>query len=77
MRVPADCILISGRDVVCDESDRNLDSHGDEALERVVKQLSDPEGENHRENPDIFLKNDSLVTSGSGLAVVCAVGENV
>lgn len=68
MRVPADCILIDGMDVVCDESMYGLTSH-------AAKSLS-LNGENHQDNPDPFLLSKSLVISGSGRAVVCAVGNN-
>lgn len=69
MKIPADCILIEGQDVVCDES--IYAEHGD----HVVKARSQGTDQ-HRENPDPFLLTRSLVKSGSGRAVVCAVGNN-
>lgn len=69
MRVPADCVLFQGRDVVVDEG---IYHEGRETL--MKKGMST--GHNHRENPDAFLLARSLVMSGSGRAVVCAVGKN-
>lgn len=69
MRVPADCIVFEGQDISVDESLYHEDR------ETVVpKQIST--GVNHRENPDPFLMQRTLVLSGYGRAVVCCVGEN-
>lgn len=70
MRIPADCVLLDGQDITVDESIYNEDR---ELI--AVKSLSRGE-EQHRENPDPFLLSRSLVLSGSGRAVVCAVGKN-
>ena len=68
-RVPADCILIDGMDITVDEASYY------EGRETIVrKNLST--GENHKENPDPFLLSGSLVLTGTGRAVVCAVGKN-
>ena len=70
MRVPADCLLIEGQDITCDETIYN------EGRPMVnAKQVSKGE-EHHRENPDCFLLANSLVMTGSGRAVVCAVGKH-
>ena len=68
-RIPADCVLIEGMDITVDEG---VYCEGRESL--VKKEIST--GDNHRENPDCFLLARSLVMSGSGKAVVCAVGKN-
>ena len=68
MRVPADCVLVEGMDIVCDES------MYPELKESVEKRIS-LGVDHHRENPDPFLLSRSLVKSGSGKAVVCAVGQ--
>lgn len=70
MRVPADCVLIDGQDVTADETVYN------EGRTLVnVKSLSKDEDQ-HRENPDPFLLANSLIMTGSGRAVVCAVGNH-
>jgi Ca2+-transporting ATPase len=68
MRIPADSILLEGMDVVVDEAEYFEDR------ETIVKK-SLSNGENHKDNPDPFLLTRSLVLSGSGRAVVCAVGK--
>jgi magnesium-transporting ATPase (P-type) len=70
MRVPADCVLIDGMDITVDESMYNEDR---ESI--VAKSISKGE-DHHRENPDPFLLNRSLVMTGTGRAVVCAVGKH-
>jgi magnesium-transporting ATPase (P-type) len=74
MRVPADCILISGSDVTVDEApyleDRECIVH--KAPSIMLSESSN----NHKENPDPFLLSKSLVMTGSGKAVVCCVGKN-
>lgn len=68
MRVPADCVLIDGMDITCDESVYNEDR------ESIVTKMISKGEDHHRENPDCFLLSRSLVMTGSGRAVVCAVG---
>ena len=68
-RIPADCVLIDGMDITVDEAIYNEDR---ECI--VAKGISKGE-DHHRENPDPFLLARSLVLSGSGRAVVCAVGK--
>jgi P-type E1-E2 ATPase len=68
MRVPADCLLIDGQDVTVDETVYN---EGRTLIN--VKAVSKGE-DHHRENPDPFLLVNSLIMTGSGRAVVCAVG---
>lgn len=70
MRVPADCVLLDGQDITADETTYN------EGRSLVnVKSVSKGE-EHHRENPDPFLLANSLIMTGSGRAVVCAVGKH-
>lgn len=67
-RIPADCVLIEGNDITVDEAYYN------EGIEKIVKKVIS-NGENHLSNPDPFLMAKSLVQTGSGKAVVCAVGQ--
>lgn len=72
MRIPADCFLIEGMDITCDET-----MYGN--VNPVKKSLSEGHDNHvvdHRDNPDCFLLSGSLVKTGSGRAVICAVGEN-
>lgn len=68
MRIPADCILLDGMDIKCDETMYNP------ASIQVIKNRSIDRAQHLSENPDAFLLSRSLVLSGSGRAVVCAVG---
>ena len=68
MRVPADCILLDGMDITADET---LYNEGRSLINK--KEISKNE-EQHRDNPDPFLLTNSLILSGSGRAVVSAVG---
>jgi magnesium-transporting ATPase (P-type) len=69
MKVPADCLLFEGMDVLIDEVTYN------DGRDKMVKK-SVSTGKNHRDNPDPFLLSQSLVISGSGRAIVCAVGKH-
>ena len=60
--------MFEGMDVTVDEAIYF------ENRESIV-QKSVSKGENHRENPDPFLLARTLVMTGSGKAVVCAVGK--
>jgi magnesium-transporting ATPase (P-type) len=68
-RIPADCILIEGNDITVDEAYYN------DKKEVIVKKSLSTE-DNHRDNPDPFLLSKSLVMTGSGRAIVCAVGKH-
>lgn len=67
-RIPADCLLIEGTDITVDEK---IYSGGNNP---VVVRKSVATSENVQEHPDPFLLADTLLASGSGLAVVCVVG---
>jgi magnesium-transporting ATPase (P-type) len=55
MKVPADCIIISGMDITADEKlYHQQDEDFSEAISYIVKKNLST-GENHRENPDCFL----------------------
>lgn len=69
MRIPADCVLIQGTDIVSDEGIYH------EGRETMMKKTIST-GANNRENPDCFLLARSLIMSGSGRAVVCSVGQH-
>jgi Ca2+-transporting ATPase len=68
MRIPADCILINGVDFAADESALTGEP------EQVEKSSVDEH--NFQYNPQPFLLANTLVASGSGTAIVCAVGVN-
>lgn len=66
-RIPADSLLIEGVDVKVDESYYYPDHRS--AVTKTVANES-----NYYSNPDPFLLSNTLVASGSGKAVVSAVG---
>jgi len=66
--VPADCILIEGQDVVCDESE--LTGEPDGVVKTVVTE------DNYQSGSICSMSAKSLVTQGFGKALVCAVGFN-
>ncbi len=70
MRMPADCILLDGMDVTADETIYN------EGRNLINKKDISKGEEHHRDNPDPFLLTNSLILSGSGRAVVAAVGDH-
>ena len=66
--VPADCVLIEGEDVYVDETRYSVDRV------RVKKTITHED--NVSQFPDPFLISSTFVESGSGKALVCAVGAN-
>lgn len=79
--MPADCILVEESDLRIDErfffpipecSDADAARSKDD-LKYQQKQCSD--GENHYQNPDSFVLQDTLVISGSAKAIALAVGK--
>ena len=80
MRIPADCILIEGMDITVDEApyfeDRETINHKTLSQEVRFREGDNDYTNNHTRNPDPFLLTDSLVMTGSGKAVVCAVGNH-
>ena len=76
-RIPADCVLVEETNISVDQSMYNP-KHISEEKEMSHK-ASDPDSEepdNHKEHPDPFLLSSSMVMTGSGRALVCAVGKN-
>lgn len=67
-KIPADCIFLSGNDLVCDESKYNESEEPFEVQKHSIKDES-------VEHQDCFLLSHSLITRGTGLGLVCAVGE--
>lgn len=67
MRVPADCLLVEGMDISCDET-MYEDGFNN------VRKIASYSIEKHVENPDPFLLSRSFVKAGSGKALVLAVG---
>ena len=73
-RVPADCLLIAEMDMKVDQKQFFPDQQGSEM---VPKQCSYGDAEQDiTYNPDNVLLQDSIVMSGSGKAVVLAVGKH-
>ena len=72
MRIPSDCILLNGLDVIVDEAPYYEDR---ESIFEKQCSLGSVDYNNHTENPDPFLLSGSLVMTGQGRAVVCAVGK--
>ena len=68
MRVPADCVLISGTDIAADESAMTGEP---EASEKAAVDEN-----NYKSNPNPFLLAKTLIESGQGKALVCSVGAN-
>lgn len=68
-RIPADCLLLESIDLEVDEA-----YHHDDAKTLVKKNVSNLD--NLHENNDSFLLAESLVTSGSGKAIVLVVSSD-
>jgi len=66
--VPADCVLISSADLVTNESTLTGETEPNHKLHVTAQ--------NYKSNPNAFLLKSTLVESGTGKAIVCAVGEN-
>lgn len=66
MKIPVDCILIDSTDVATDESAMTGEP------EQVEK--SSVTESNYQHNPNPFLLAKTLIASGEGSALVCAVG---
>ena len=68
MKIPADCILLDGIDISCDES--AMTGEPDQMEKSAVTES------NYEYNPDPFLLGKTLVAQGQGTAMVCCVGAN-
>lgn len=66
MRIPTDCILLSGTDVATDES--AMTGEPEQVEKAAVNET------NYMHNPNPFLLAKTLVESGQGVALVAAVG---
>lgn len=66
MKIPTDCILVESTDFATDES--SLTGEPEQVEKQHVKQS------NYEYNPSPFLFGKTLVVSGSGVAIICAVG---
>lgn len=71
--VPADCLLIEEMNISVDESKYGK-SRSVEKEPSAVSAEGEDEPDNHKKNPDICLLTGTMVMSGGGRAVVCAVG---
>jgi len=65
--VPADCVLVEGEDIICDESKYSDDK--DKTRKKVASE------DNISHYPDPFLLSNSFVIQGNAKAVVCVVGD--
>jgi magnesium-transporting ATPase (P-type) len=77
-RVPADCVLIEEMNVTVDQSMYYSGETNVEKEQSTYYGHHSPNGkvDNHTEHPDPFLLVDSKIMTGSGKAIICAVGEN-
>jgi Ca2+-transporting ATPase len=66
-RIPADCILYTGNQVTCDES--ALTGEPKHILKNPINDLEKP-----NEYTDATLLGGTTIMSGTGVAIVCAVG---
>lgn len=73
-RVPADCLLIQEMDMHVDQKQFYRDTAGSE---RQQKECSNQDIEKDKdENPDPILLQDSIIMTGTGKALVLAVGQH-
>lgn len=77
-RIPADCVLTEEMNITVDESIYGTEGYVEKELSKVNYENVDDGGEydNHKRNPDPFLLTGTMVMTGSGKAIVCAVGDN-
>jgi magnesium-transporting ATPase (P-type) len=68
MRIPADSILVEGTDIATDES--AMTGEPEQVEKTAVNEF------NYQYNPNPFLIGNTLVESGQGIAIICAVGVN-
>lgn len=68
MRIPADCILLEGIDISCDEA--AMTGEPDQMEKTGIT------NDNYEHNPDPFLLGKTLICNGQGVAMVCCVGNN-
>lgn len=71
-RVPADCILVEEMNMTVDQS--MIMPTEETNTPKSLSVLYEDGVDNHEHNPDPFLFADSKVLTGSGKAIVCAVG---
>lgn len=73
-RVPADCLLIAEMDMKVDQKQFFPDQQGSEMVPKQCSYLDAEQDITY--NPDNVLLQDSIIMSGSGKAVVLAVGKH-
>lgn len=64
--IPADCVLISSNDLSCDEASMTGESE--------ARRKAPLTAENLMQKPCPFVLKSSLIETGNGKAIVCAVG---
>lgn len=69
-KVPADCVVINSSDLEVDEEHHYEGEH----VMKKKQQLS--EDDDTDDTIDPFLLSDSFITTGNGIAVICAVGDS-
>jgi len=76
-RVPADCVLIDETNINVDQSMYDVKDHYiEKEMSQTFIESDGSNVDNHKKHPDPFLLSSSMVMTGSGKALVCAVGEN-
>lgn len=68
MKIPADCIVIKSSDIETDES--SLTGEPESIPKEAITES------NIKNGADPFIFSQTLITSGQGTAIVCAVGIN-
>lgn len=71
-RVPADCILVEEMNMHVDQS--MIMSSDQTNVPKSLSRVNEDGTDNHESNPDPFLFAESKVLTGTGKAIVCAVG---
>jgi len=77
-RVPADCILIEEMNITVDQEMYYPGQSNVEKEQSSYYGQNSHTGQvdNHTQHPDPFLYADSKIMTGSGKAIICAVGDN-
>jgi Ca2+-transporting ATPase len=75
--VPADCLLIEEMNIAVDESKYGNSKNVEKEPSSKNAEGADEDGQpdNHKKNPDNCLLTGTMIMSGGGRAVICAVGE--
>jgi len=62
--------------ITVDESIYGTEGYIEKELSAFYGENEGGEYDNHKNNPDPFLLTGSMIMTGSGRAIICAVGDN-